>query len=313
MPCLPVLVVHGGAARIPQSLESPKHTGLLQALDAGFELLTRPDAETAALDAVEEAVRVLESLPSFNAGYGSSLTVDGRVEMDALVMEGTRGRAGAVGAARRVAHPVTVARRVMEKTEHILLVGDAADQFAAEVGLPLVDNDSLVSDLARKRLEEHKTFNGTVSSTINDKPMEHDTVGAVAVDSRGRVACATSTGGLTGQRKGRVGDTPIVGAGGIADDTLGAVSTTGHGEAIMRACLSKHILFLLQQGLSPQTAVDKSLEYMKHLTKGGCGGAILVTPKGEVAVGFNTVQMAWASRDRNSSHWGLWPGQKDCL
>lgn len=303
----PVLVVHGGAALVPRSVADSKHLGLRRALDAGFARLTRPGCETAALDAVEEAVRIMEEDPSFNAGYGSSLTIDGEVEMDAIIMEGSQMRVGAVGAVRRVAHPITLARHVMEKTEHVLLVGEGAEQLAVEVGLPLVENSSLVSELARRRLEEHKTFHHTITTTLNTGTKEHDTVGAVAVDARGCVACATSTGGLTGQRKGRVGDSPIVGAGGIADDALGAVSTTGHGEAIMRSCLSKHVLVLLQQGLAPQEAVDRALEYMQHVTQGGSGGAILVTPQGKVATGFTTAQMAWAYRTSHSIHWGLWP------
>ncbi|CAN7983678.1 unnamed protein product, partial [Ixodes hexagonus] len=251
---VPVIVVHGGAGSMSPDIMADKLKVLRQAVDAGFALLdTGRDA--AALDAVEAAVRVMEDHQSCNAGYGSSLTLDGKVEMDALIMEGTQMRAGAVGAVRKVRNPVTLARHVMEKarhppfsaTDHVFLVGHWADDFAAEAGLPLVENQSLVSAKAVKRLEEHKTFLQTVKEYKNEK--DHDTVGAVAVDSRGRVACATSTGGLTGKRAGRVGDSPIVGSGGIADDALGAVSTTGHGEALMRSCLALRATQLLQQGI----------------------------------------------------------------
>ncbi|CAN8009710.1 unnamed protein product, partial [Ixodes pacificus] len=190
-------------------------------------------------------VNLYRSAHCYLPGYGSSLTLAGEVEMDALIMEGTQMKAGAVGAVRRVRHPVTLARR----TDHVFLVGHWADDFAAEVGEPLVDNRSLVSSRAVERLEEHKTFLHTVKDLYRPTCRDHDTVGAVAVDSLGRVACATSTGGLTGKRPGRVGDSPLVGAGGIADDVLGAVSTTGHGEALMRSSLALRATQLLERGL----------------------------------------------------------------
>lgn len=282
---------------------------LRQAVETGFALL-QAGKETAALDAVEAAVRVMEDHPSCNAGYGSSLTFDGEVEMDALIMEGTQMKAGAVGAVRKVGHPVTLARQVMEKTDHAFLVGHWADDFAAEVGMPLVDNQSLVSAKAVERLQEHKTFLHTLKEYKDEK--EHDTVGAVAVDSLGRVACATSTGGLTGKRAGRVGDSPIVGAGGLADDALGAVSTTGHGEALMRSCLALRALHLLQQGLDPQAAVDGALKFMRERIQGSCGGAILVTPAGVVATGCTTEMMPWVYRNRDTLHWGTVPGDHHC-
>ncbi|EEC00827.1 asparaginase, putative [Ixodes scapularis] len=302
----PVIVVHGGAGSVSAAIMTDKLKVLRQAVDAGFALL-QAGQDTAALDAVEAAVRVMEDHSSCNAGYGSSLTLAGEVEMDALIMEGTQMKAGAVGAVRRVRHPVTLARRIMEKTDHVFLVGHWADDFAAEVGEPLVDNQSLVSSRAVERLEEHKTFLHTVKEYKDEK--DHDTVGAVAVDSRGRVACATSTGGLTGKRPGRVGDSPLVGAGGIADDVLGAVSTTGHGEALMRSCLALRATQLLERGLCPQEAVDGALKFMRERTQGSCGGIILATPAGVVATGCTTEMMPWVCRTRDTLRWGTVPGE----
>ncbi|CAG2181973.1 unnamed protein product, partial [Oppiella nova] len=214
----------------------------------------------------------------------------------------------------------------MDKTEHCLLIATGAEDFAREVGIELVANESLVHEWAQKRLNAYKTFERTISedkprntgaigshgstptTTTTDPPLsggtgssEHDTVGAVAVDSRGNCAVATSTGGITAKRVGRVGDSPIVGAGGYADNTCGAVSTTGHGEALMRTCLARHVMYeFTAEGkaagtgrLTLQQAVDKSLDMMADRVD-GYGGAIAVAPGGEVGVGFTTPMMSWA-------------------
>lgn len=291
---LPVVAVHGGAGKVSQQLLEEKMVALRAAVDAGY---ARFDNGGTAVDAVEAAVRVMENHVAFNAGHGSSLTIAGTVEMDALIMEGTQMKAGAVAAVSRVWNPITLARKVMEKTEHVLLVGPWADDFAEEMNIPPVDNSSLVSAKATQRLEEFCSFRNTVSNSINVDKREHDTVGAVAVDAKGRVACATSTGGLTGQRCGRVGDSPLIGAGGLADDSVCAVSTTGHGEAIARSCLAQDIANRLQAGVSPVEAVEQALERMRQKTQGGCGGAIVVTPSGVVATATSTEMMPWACRN----------------
>uniref|UniRef100_A0A224YTW6 Asparaginase n=1 Tax=Rhipicephalus zambeziensis TaxID=60191 RepID=A0A224YTW6_9ACAR len=184
------------------------------------------------------------------------------------------------------------------QTEHVLLVGPWADDFAREMGMPLVDNGSLVSAKAKQRLEEFQCFHKTVQQSINVNQKEHDTVGAVAVDAAGHLACATSTGGLTGQRCGRVGDSPLVGAGGFADDSVCAVSTTGHGEAIARSCLAYDMAVRLQAGSSPTVAMEQALQRMRLKTQGGCAGAILVTPTGTVVTGTTTELMPWACRSK---------------
>ncbi|XP_015927584.1 isoaspartyl peptidase/L-asparaginase isoform X2 [Parasteatoda tepidariorum] len=301
---MPVIVVHGGAATVPPDFQPLKIEGVKRAVNKGYDVLLSP--EGTALDAVEAAVKVMEDDPVFNAGFGSSLTINGDVEMDAIVMEGTRMKAGAVGAVARVSSPVSLARRVMEQSEHVLMIGSGAHQFAQMVGMPLIQSQQLVTNWAQERLQQYKTFTNAVQSsmTLND----HDTVGAVAIDSAGHVACATSTGGITAKRAGRVGDTPVVGAGGFADDFVGAVSTTGHGETIMRVSLSRHITGLMQQGMSAQDAVVAGLEYMKNRVQ-GYGGAICVSNNGEIGTHFTTDMMPWAYRKGNILHFGMRPNE----
>ncbi|GIY39407.1 hypothetical protein CDAR_85281 [Caerostris darwini] len=301
---MPIVVIHGGAATIPPDKQPLKIDGVKRAVNKGYDILLSPDGT--ALDAVEAAVKIMEDDPVFNAGFGSSLTINGEVEMDAIIMEGTRMRAGAVGAVTEVASPVSLSRKIMEQSDHVLLIGSGAHQFAQTVGMPLIQPQQLVTNYAQDRLHQYKTFMNVVKSsmTLND----HDTVGAVAIDSAGHVACATSTGGITAKRAGRVGDTPVVGAGGFADDFIGAVSTTGHGEAIMRVCLSRHITGLMQQGMSAHDAVVAGLEYMKNRVQ-GYGGAICVSNSGDIGVHFTTEHMAWGYRKGNVIHFGFRPNE----
>lgn len=302
---MPVLIVQGGAASVPASKVTLKIDGVKRAANKGYEILLSPEGN--ALDAVEAAVRVMEDDAVFNAGYGSSLTINGEVEMDAIIMEGTRMRAGAVAGVTSIPNPVTLAKKIMEKTDHVFMIGEGAHQFAQQMGVPMVPSDHLITDWAKERLNEYKTFINAVNRAVNAN--DHDTVGAVAVDSLGRVACATSTGGITAKRMGRVGDTPVLGAGGFADDFVGAVSTTGHGESIMRICLSRHITGLMQQGMNTQDAVVAGLEHMKNRVQ-GYGGAIAVSNFGDVGIYFTTSQMAWAYRKGNMLHYGIQPGER---
>ncbi|KAF8773247.1 isoaspartyl peptidase/L-asparaginase-like isoform X2 [Argiope bruennichi] len=301
---MPIVVVHGGAASIPPDKQPLKMDGVKRAVNKGYDVLLSPDGT--ALDAVEAAVKVMEDDPVFNAGFGSSLTINGEVEMDAIIMEGTRMRAGAVAAVTEVASPVSLSRKVMEQSDHVLLIGSGAHQFAQTVGMPLIQPEQLVTNYAQDRLHQYKTFMNVVKSSMSLN--DHDTVGAVAIDSAGHVACATSTGGITAKLAGRVGDTPVVGAGGFADDFVGAVSTTGHGEAIMRVCLSRHITGLMQQGMSAHDAVVAGLEYMKNRVQ-GYGGAICVSNSGDIGVHFTTEHMAWGYRKGNVLHFGFKPNE----
>ena len=282
------LVVHGGAGVIEPSRTTPEtdaaiRAALDRALAAGSRVLSSGGS---ALDAVEASVRVLEDDPNFNAGRGSVFTWDGAHELDASIMDGRDRAAGAVAGLTTTKNPIGVARAVMEKSPHVLLSGDGADQFSKERGFEQVPNDHFSTERRRKQLEEFKTTN--VSAL--EVEYKYGTVGAVALDSKGHVAAATSTGGMTGKRWGRVGDSPIIGAGTYADDRACAVSATGHGEFFIRIGVAHEICARVRlDGQSGQAAADSVLAEVKAL--GGDGGVILVTPKGEMVYSFNTIGM----------------------
>ncbi|XP_038073286.1 isoaspartyl peptidase/L-asparaginase-like [Patiria miniata] len=307
----PTLVVHGGAGALslgPVSIDDLK-AGILQAARAGYKHLA--GQTSSALDAVEAAVCSLEDNPLFNAGKGSALTVEGSIEMDAIIMEGADLRTGSVGCVQNIKNPVSLARLVMEKTEHILLVGDGANKFAREMGVPEIPSEELITESKRKFLKENEKFQSSVKYLYKEREMgmdDHDTVGAVAVDAHGNVACATSTGGITAQMVGRVGDTPLIGSGGYCDNAVGAVSTTGHGEAIARVTLARNIIFYMEQGLSPQEALKKGLAYMKERVDSLAGG-IAISNNGEIGHYFNTEGMTWASVQNGELHYGVSPGE----
>lgn len=298
---MPVVVIHGGAATISPDEVQLRLEGVKRAANCGYEVLQSSNGT--ALDAVEAAVRVMEDDPVFNAGLGASLTRTGKIELDALIMEGTRMKAGSVAGISKVANPVTLSRHIMEKSDHVLMIGDGAHKFADEVGMPTTKPKALITKLSCERLNYFKTFMTAINDGVKNSS-DHDTVGAVAVDSAGHVACATSTGGITAKQEGRVGDSPCVGSGGFADDFIGAVSTTGHGEAIMRVCLARHITGLMQQGMTAQEAAVAGLEYMKNRVQ-GYGGVVVVSSKGDIGVHFTTKNMSWAYRKGSVVHYGI--------
>jgi beta-aspartyl-peptidase (threonine type) len=277
----PAIVVHGGAGerREGPDLEAAR-AGCAAAAAAGFELLERG---ASALDAVEAAVRVLEDDARFNAGVGSCLTRAGTVEMDASIMSGDGLRAGAVGAVSGVRNPIALARRVLEAGEHVLLVADGALAFAREAGVEMVASDFHVTPAARAAL-----------AARNAAAAAPGTVGAVAIDAAGHLAAATSTGGMLGKRPGRVGDSPLIGAGTYADDQAGAASATGHGERIIQVALTKHAIDLLRGGLAAPEAATRALSALDRVA--GKGGLIVVDRHGAVGAAFNTVSMPWAAR-----------------
>ncbi len=236
-----------------------------------------------ALEAVVAAVQALEQDPEFNAGVGSALTRDGTVEMDASVMNGLDGRSGAVGAVGSVRSAVQLAREVMQQTPHRLMVGRGAELFAQKIGLPVVENQALVTPRAHARWSAAQR--------------SHGTVGAVALDAQGHLAAATSTGGTAGKWPGRLGDSCLIGCGTWALDGAGAASATGHGESIMRVGLTRRVVDLVAQGHAPRDAVRRGLEMLSEV--GGSGGLILLTPRGELAFAFNTPRMPWAFIDPN--------------
>lgn len=290
------LVVHGGAGIIERSRITPEQdrdirAGLDRALSAGEAVLTGGGS---AVDAVEAAVRTLEDDPNFNAGRGAVFTYEGRNELDAAIMDGSDRSAGAVTGVTTTRHPVSLARAVKDHSPHVLLRGRGADQFSREQGLEQVDNSWFATPERRRQLDEMKA--SKVSAF--DIDLKYGTVGAVALDSGGHVAAATSTGGLTGKRWGRIGDSPIIGAGTYADDGSAAVSATGSGEYFIRALAAYQVAERVKVGgESLGQALDDSLADVQSL--GGTGGMIAVTPTGEMAWGFTTPGMYRGKADSN--------------
>ena len=273
------IVVHGGAGGSISDPDRAERTraGAAAAVEAGHAVLA---AGGAALDAVEAAVVVLEDDAEFNAGRGAALTEYGRVELDASIMDGATRAAGAVAAVRGVRNPVRAARAVLADGRHVLLVGPPAGEFAATAGLTFENETWFVTERERTALAR---------VTEGDAAGAQGTVGAVARDAHGRLAAATSTGGVSGQRLGRVGDSPLIGAGTWADETV-AVSCTGHGESIIRTALAHEVHALLRhRGLGLQDACVEAIRSLENL--GGDGGLIAVTAGGDVAATFNSRAM----------------------
>jgi beta-aspartyl-peptidase (threonine type) len=282
------LAIHGGAWNIPDGAVDAHRRGLVGPLTDGFDALRKG---AWALDVVELAVRQLEDDPTFNAGRGSHLNSAGELQMDASIMEGTSRRAGAVAAIDGVLHPVSVARRVMEDSPHVFLVGPGAKRFARRVGAELCTTRSLLVGRELARFERIRAGDrGLVATEFSPRARPHGTVGAVALDRKGRLASATSTGGTQDKAPGRVGDSAIIGGGTYADDRLGAASCTGWGEPILRAVLAKTAVDALAGGRAPGNASRAAVRELARLA--GFGGVILVSRGGRVAAAFNTPRMA---------------------
>ncbi|KQU47289.1 asparaginase [Sphingomonas sp. Leaf339] len=281
------LVIHGGSGIIDRSTLSAEadaaaRVALGRALDAGAAILAGGGT---AIDAVQAAIEMLEDDPAFNAGHGAALTFEGGVELDAAIMEGTGRRAGAVAGVTTARHPVALARAVMEHSPHVLLAGAGAERFASEQGIERIDNDWFVIPARRRQLESMKADDDWF-----DVDMKYGTVGAVACDMAGHVAAATSTGGVTGKRWGRIGDSPLIGAGTYADDRSVAVSATGSGEFFIRESVGHEIGARVRMlGESLQQAADTVIASVKAL--GGTGGVIATGPGGEAVWSFATPGM----------------------
>lgn len=282
------LVVHGGAGQIMRDRITPEQdveirAALGRALAAGTTVL---EGGGAAIDAVEAAVRVLEDDPNFNSGRGAVFTYEERNELDAAIMEGTTRAAGAVAGTTRTRHPVSLARAVMERSPHVMLGGEGADQFSREQGLEQVDPSWFATPQRLADLRELKAS----GSDGYDVDLKYGTVGAVACDARGHVAAATSTGGITGKRWGRIGDSPLIGAGTYADDRAGAVSATGAGEFFIREGVAHQICARVRlAGESVQEAADGVMAAVRAL--GGNGGVIVAAPDGGAVWSFTTPGM----------------------
>lgn len=282
------LVIHGGAGAFEHDRLSPQRdremrSALMRALRAGGAIL---EDNGRALDAVEAAVRVLEDDPVFNAGRGAVFTEAGTIELDAAIMEGRERRAGAVAGIQSARNPVSVARAVMDRSPHVLFAGPGADQFAAEMRLEIVDPAYFQTGERWRQLQDMRA-RGNGQGVRFDADVKYGTVGAVARDSAGHVSAATSTGGLTGKRIGRVGDSPLIGAGTYADDRAGAVSATGSGEIFIRAGVAHEICARMRfLGESAQRAAGMVQAEVQAL--GGSGGVIVVGQDGTPAWSFNT-------------------------
>jgi beta-aspartyl-peptidase (threonine type) len=282
------LMIHGGCGRILRESLSPQadagaRAGLSAALDAGAAVL---DAGGAALDAVDAAVRVLEDDPHFNAGRGAAYGLDGRIELDAAIMDGRTRAAGAVAGVTRPKNPVALARSVMEASPHVFLAGAGADAFAETAGIEIADADWHGTAERRAQLDALKA----TSDDAFDTAMKYGTVGAVARDVRGHLAAATSTGGVTGKRAGRIGDSPVIGAGTWADDRGCAVSATGAGEYFLRAAAAHDISARVRiGGEGIASAASSVLAEVEAL--GGTGGVIVAAPDGGLAWAFTTAGM----------------------
>jgi L-asparaginase / beta-aspartyl-peptidase len=288
------LAVHGGAGTIERSKMTPEkereyRAGLERALAAGYEILKRGGSS---LDATEAAVRALEDDPHFNAGRGSVFTSAGTNEMDASIMDGKTIKAGAVGSVKHIKNPIGLARLVMEKSPHVMLDCAGAEAFAKANGIELVDQKYFFTqerwDALQKikAAEKNRTTSVGKSFVITDQD-RHGTVGAVALDKDGNLAAATSTGGMTKKLPGRIGDTPVIGAGTYANNQTCAVSCTGDGEYFIRAVAAHEVSALMEyRGVTLQEAAQSALDAVKKL--GGTGGLIAIDRKGEIALPFNT-------------------------
>jgi L-asparaginase / beta-aspartyl-peptidase len=288
----PSLIVHGGAWDIPDSTVPACKSGCERALTAGWGIL---QAGGSALDAIEAAVVILEDDPVFDAGYGSHLNLDGRVECDAIVMDGATLRAGAVATLQHVRNPVRLARKVLENCPHMMLVAEGAERFAHEQGIKLCAPEDLISDAEREAwsrciIDKH--------AAAFHRGHEQGTVGAVALDRDGRLFAATSTGGTCCKLPGRVGDSPLIGCGCYADSEAGAVSCTGYGEAIMKIVMAKTAADFLSsapEGPERNSAMAAARQAVQTLARRthATGGLILLDRQGNPGWAFNTPRMAY--------------------
>jgi len=299
MAATPVLVIHGGAGVIKKDLTPEKEklvrADLETALNAGYAVLKNGGSS---LDAVSKAIVVLEDSPRFNAGKGAVFTHDGRNEMDAAIMDGPTLRAGAIAGVHRVGNPILLARAVMEKSPHVMLSGDGAEEFAKTVGIELVDPSYFRTEERWQQLQEALKAESDKHASTLGRAIHYGTVGAVALDVQGRLAAATSTGGMTNKRWGRVGDSPIIGAGTYANAHC-AVSATGWGEYYIRATAAHDICARVEYAKTPVADAAKTVVMDVVPKLGGDGGVIALDADGNFATPFNTDGMyrGWIDRD----------------
>jgi L-asparaginase / beta-aspartyl-peptidase len=285
---------------MPDDMVEAHIRGVRNALATGWSVLSRGGA---ALDAVEEAVVIMEDDETFDAGRGSFLNRDGKVQLDALIMDGSTLRAGGVGCVERLRNPVRVARKILSESPHVYFVAEGAERFAAEHGVPLCSNDDLIIPREVERLREYQAELAQSGSQQDGRDLfdsgahhpaiSHDTVGAVALDCNGNIAAATSTGGTLNKAPGRLGDSSLIGCGCYADNESAAASTTGWGEPIMKLVLAKWTADRIAAGNLPEWSAKEAMNYLKQRVNGH-GGIIVLDAKGNFGIAHNTPRMAWA-------------------
>ena len=291
----PVLVVHGGAWAMPDDMVDAHLRGVSNALAAGWRVLERGGS---ALDAVEAAVVVMEDDETFDAGRGSFLNRDGRVQLDALIMDGSTLRAGGVGCVEHLRNPVRAARKILSESPHVYFVGEGAEKFAAEHGVALCSNEDLIIPREIEHLRRYQAELAGRDSTQDGNDLfapaiSHDTVGAIALDRNGNIAAATSTGGTLNKAPGRLGDSSLIGCGCYADNESAAASTTGWGEPIMKLVLAKWTADRVAAGNLPEWAAQEAMNYLKQRVNGH-GGIIVLDRAGHIGIAHNTPRMAYA-------------------
>ncbi|MBO9700762.1 MAG: isoaspartyl peptidase/L-asparaginase [Sporocytophaga sp.] len=292
-----VLLIHGGAGNFKESDLGPDQQKiyekyLREAVEEGYKIL---EVGGSALDAVEASVKFMEDAPLFNAGKGSVLNKEGHVEMDASIMSGKDLKAGAVAVVRHVKNPISAAKIVMEKSSHVMLAGNGADEFAQSMGLEMKDESYFITSSS---LEQWKKANELIPEPKDIN--KHGTVGAVALDQNGNLAAATSTGGILNKLPGRVGDSPIIGAGTYADNNTCAVSATGHGEYFIRLTVARSIAALVEYKMIPLEQAVNEVVHNRLSKLGGNGGVIAVDKNGNFSIDHNTTGMfrAWKTEKK---------------
>jgi beta-aspartyl-peptidase (threonine type) len=297
------LVVHGGAWAIPDDVVDAHLKGVQSALAEGWRVL---ESGGKALDAVQAAIVSMEEDEIFDAGRGSFLTRDGRVQLDALMMDGATLRAGGVGCVERIRNPIQAARLILDDSPHVYFVGEGAERFAEEHGITLCDNQELVieREVLRLKAAQAKEAAGHPDLTFAGPQSSHDTVGAVALDANGNIASGTSTGGTLNKAPGRVGDSSLIGCGCYADNLSAAASCTGWGEPIMKLVLAKWAADRVRSGGAPDAVATEAMAYLKNRLQGH-GGMILLDARGRFGIAHNTPRMAWAYKSTEGERVGI--------
>src|SRR5579863_1952466 len=286
---------------MPDDMVEAHLNGVRNAMAAGWHVLKHGGW---AVDAVEEGVVVMEDDETFDAGRGSFLNRDGKVQLDALIMEGATLRAGGVGCVERLRNPVRAARKILSESPHVYFVAEGAERFAAEHGIPLCKNEDLIIPREVARLQELQARGAEAQTDLFAPTDSHDTVGAVALDGHGNIAAATSTGGTLNKAPGRLGDSSLIGCGCYADNKTAAASTTGWGEPIMKLVLAKWAADRVASGNLPEWAAAEAINYLQSRLQGH-GGMILLDARGRFGIAHNTPRMAWAVKTAKHESSGI--------